>query len=162
MYAVCITGTVTFRNVKKRGKGFKVYIKKTKFITFLMRTKATKVTFHEVTRREELNCVATAGTSPWQLDAVSIGSAASCTVAQTNQVRIFYLNVQSDCRDFLTCGEVNERVCWLWRQSDAHGPPDAVHAAHVTRSHLTRHLRQVLRHLLSCQRPTEALCQRWF
>lgn len=30
MYAVCITGTVTFRNVKKRGRGFKVYIKKNK------------------------------------------------------------------------------------------------------------------------------------
>lgn len=36
----------------------------------------------------------------------------------------------------LHCGEVNEGLWWFW-YSDAHGLPDAVHAADVTWGHLT-------------------------
>lgn len=53
--------------------------------------------------------------------------------------------------EIFTCGEINERLWWLRRKSDAHGPPDTIHTAHITRGHLTSHLCQLLSHLLSCR-----------
>lgn len=53
--------------------------------------------------------------------------------------------------EIFTCGKINERLWWLCRKSDAHGPPDAIHTAHITRGHLTSHLCQLLSHLLSCR-----------
>lgn len=53
--------------------------------------------------------------------------------------------------EIFTCGKINERLWWLCRKSDAHGPPNAIHIAHITRGHLTSHLRQLLGHLLSCR-----------
>ncbi len=50
-----------------------------------------------------------------------------------------------------TCGEVNEGLRWFWRCSDAHGLPDAIDAADITWSHLSRQLRQVASHLLRCR-----------
>lgn len=52
--------------------------------------------------------------------------------------------------EIFTRGKINEGLWWLWK-SDAHGPPDAIHAAHITRGHLTSHLCQLLSHLLSCR-----------
>ena len=62
----------------------------------------------------------------------------------------------SKCSEVFTCSEVDEGPEWLCRQSDAHGLPDAVHTADVTRGHLTGELSQVPRYLLSCrQKQTE-------
>ena len=49
-----------------------------------------------------------------------------------------------------TCSEVYEGSRWFWGYSDAHGLPDAIDAADVTRGHLASQLRQVPGHLLSC------------
>lgn len=55
----------------------------------------------------------------------------------------------------VTCSEVNEGIQRFWRNSDAHGLPNAVDATDVTWGHLTSQLSQVPGDLLSCERVGE-------